>query len=94
MSELRDRYGPPPEAVRHLEEYGRIRVLADRLGVETIDRDGATVLIKLRPDATGQRLNLERLLRTVGERADARLVPPGTIKLDSEDAGPGAGPAA
>src|SRR5439155_6603885 len=52
LSELRDRYGPLPEAAEHLAQYGRIRILADRLGVETIDREGQSVLIKLRPDAT------------------------------------------
>src|SRR5262245_62723515 len=49
LSELRDRYGPLPETVRHLEQYGRIRILADRLGVESIDREGQTVVIKVRP---------------------------------------------
>jgi transcription-repair coupling factor (superfamily II helicase) len=82
MSELRDRYGPPPEAVAHLEEYGRIRILADKLGVESIDREGQSVLIKLRPDAKGERLNLERLIKVIGSRGDAALVPPSTIKLD------------
>jgi transcription-repair coupling factor (superfamily II helicase) len=82
LSELRDRYGPLPEAVEHLEQYGRIRILADRLGVETIDREGQAVLIKLRPDARGQRLNLERLIQVIGARGDATLVPPAAIKLD------------
>ena len=41
--ELRDRYGPIPEAVEHLEQYGRIRIMADRLGVESIDRDLAAI---------------------------------------------------
>jgi transcription-repair coupling factor (superfamily II helicase) len=82
LSELRDRYGPLPAAVEHLEQYGRIRILADRLGVETIDREGQSVLIKLRPDAKGQRLNLERLIQVIGARGDSTLVPPASIKLD------------
>ena len=82
LSELRDRYGPLPEAVEHLEQYGRIRILADRLGVETIDREGQSVLIKLRPDAKGQRLNLERMIKVIGARGDAALVPPTSIRLD------------
>ena len=44
LSELRDRYGPLPETVEHLEQYGRIRIMADRLGVESIDREGQTVV--------------------------------------------------
>jgi transcription-repair coupling factor (superfamily II helicase) len=82
LSELRDRYGPLPENVEHLEQYGRIRILADRLGVETVDREGQSVVIKFRPDAKGQRLNLERLIRVIGARGDATLVPPSTMKLD------------
>ncbi|MSO55847.1 MAG: transcription-repair coupling factor [Acidobacteria bacterium] len=82
LSELRDRYGPPPETVAHLEQYGRIRILADRLGVESIDRDAQTVAIKFRPDSQGTRLNVERMIRVIGARGDTALMPPATIKLD------------
>ena len=40
VDEVRDRYGPPPTAVLNLADFARIRVLADGLGLETIDRDG------------------------------------------------------
>ena len=53
LIELRDRYGPVPETVEHLEQYGRIRIMADRLGVESIDREAQTVVIKFRPDSAG-----------------------------------------
>jgi transcription-repair coupling factor (superfamily II helicase) len=82
LMELRDRYGPVPETVEHLEQYGRIRIMADRLGIESIDREAQTVVIKFRPDSQGGRLNVERLLRVVTGRSDTRLVPPATIKLD------------
>jgi transcription-repair coupling factor (superfamily II helicase) len=93
LSELRDRYGPVPETVEHLEQYGRIRIMADRLGIESIDREGQTVVIKIRPDSEGRRLNVERLLRVVGGRGDTTLVPPGTIKLDLRAAAGPKGPA-
>jgi transcription-repair coupling factor (superfamily II helicase) len=82
LTELRDRYGPIPEAIEHLEQYGRIRILADKLGVESIDREAQTVIIKFRPDSQGKRLNVDRLLRVIGARGDATLVPPATIKLE------------
>jgi transcription-repair coupling factor (superfamily II helicase) len=82
LNELRDRYGPLPDAVEHLEQYGRIRILADRLGVESIDREGQTVIIKIRPDAKAERLNVERLIKVIGARGDATLLPPATIKVD------------
>ena len=54
----RDRPGPrraarslrPAAGVRaNLADYGRIRVMADRLGIESIDREGQTVVFKFRP---------------------------------------------
>ena len=54
LEEARDRYGTPPASVLNLAEYGRIRVMADRLGVETIDREGSLVVIKFRQQARGR----------------------------------------
>ena len=51
LDEATDRYGPPPDSLLNLADYGRIRVMADRLGVESIDRDGRTVVLKFRPQA-------------------------------------------
>lgn len=98
LGELRDRYGPLPDAVEHLEQYGRIRILADRLGVESLDREGQTVVIKFRPDEKARRLNVERLIKVVAARGDAALVPPATIKMDlrapvARADGPGVSPA-
>ena len=42
MDEVRDRYGPPPESVLNLAEYASIRLLADRIGLESLDREGQT----------------------------------------------------
>ena len=88
IGELRDRYGPVPETVEYLEQYGRIRIMADTLGIESIDREAQTVVIKIRPDGGGRRLNVDRLLKVVASRADTTLVPPGTIKLDVRPVAP------
>jgi transcription-repair coupling factor (superfamily II helicase) len=82
LGELRDRYGPIPETVEHLEQYGRIRIMADRLGVESIDREAQTVIVKFRPDGGAKRLNVDRLLRVVASGGDTTLLPPATIKVD------------
>ncbi len=80
MDEIRDRYGPPPDSVLSLEAFGRIRILADRLGVESLDRQGSTVVLKFRDD--GRRApDPARLIRIIRDRSDVQLVPPGTIKL-------------
>jgi transcription-repair coupling factor (superfamily II helicase) len=86
LAGIRDRYGAPPESVLNLAEYGRIRVLADHLGVETIDREGRLVVIKFRPRA---KVDPTRLIKVVHEHPEATLVPPGSLKLDLEAAMPG-----
>jgi transcription-repair coupling factor (superfamily II helicase) len=81
VDEIRDRYGALPSSVLNLVEYGRIRVAADRLGVETIDREGQAVVIRFRQNA---RIDPLRLVKVVGEWPGATLVPPVSLKLSLE----------
>jgi transcription-repair coupling factor (superfamily II helicase) len=74
-----DRYGPLPDSLLNLADYGRIRVMADRLRIDTIDREHRTVVIKFRPQA---RLDPARLVNLVRRRGDLTLVPPAGLKLD------------
>ncbi len=83
LEEMRDRYGAPPDAVLNLAEYGRIRIMADRLGIETIDREGRLVVLKFRPQA---RIDPVRLVNIVHDWPGATLVPPVSVKLDLEAA--------
>ncbi len=78
LEEAQDRYGPLPMSVLNLADYGRIRVMADRLGVESIDRDGRTVVIKFRPQT---KLDPVRLVALVNQRPELTLVPPSGLKL-------------
>jgi transcription-repair coupling factor (superfamily II helicase) len=79
MEEIRDRYGPPPLPVLNLADYGRIRVLADALRVESIEREGTLVVIRFREKA---KVDPVRLVRLVRERGDLQLIPPVSLKLD------------
>ena len=79
IAEVRDRYGAPPASVENLAEYAAIRLLADRIGVESLDREGHLVVLKFRADA---KLDPNWLFRVVQSRGDVTLVPPGTLKLD------------
>jgi len=79
IEEVRDRYGPPPDSVLNLAEYAAIRVLADRIRAASLDREGDTVVLKFRPDAT---VDPARLFRLVQQRGDLRLIPPGTLRMD------------
>ena len=74
VDEIRDRYGAPPDSVLNLAEYAAIRLMADRLGLESLDRDGQTVVLKFRPDA---KLDPAWLFRVVQQRGDITLIPPG-----------------
>ena len=85
VDEVRDRYGPPPTAVLNLADFARIRVLADNLGIETVDRDGPLVVFKFREKA---KVDPMRLIGMVQERADLTLLPPSTVKLDLRPAPP------
>jgi transcription-repair coupling factor (superfamily II helicase) len=91
LEEADDRYGPVPDALLNLADYGRIRVMADRLGVESIDREGRTVVLKFGPKA---KLDPVRLVSLVGQRADLTLVPPGSLKLNLDTPAQGAPPKA
>jgi transcription-repair coupling factor (superfamily II helicase) len=79
MEEVRDRYGPPPVPVLNLADYGRIRVMADDLGIEALERDGRLVVIRF-----GQKAKVDpvKVLAKVRERGDLQLIPPSTLKLD------------
>ena len=85
-----DRYGPLPASVLNLADYGRIRIMADKLGIETIDREARVVVLKFRPQA---KVDPVRLVSLVRQRPDLTLVPPAALKLSLDGAG-GSGPAA
>jgi transcription-repair coupling factor (superfamily II helicase) len=81
LDDVRERYGPLPPAVLNLAGYGRIRVNADRLGVESIDREGRMVVIRFRPTA---KVDPVRLVKMVAAWPGATLVPPASLRLDLE----------
>ncbi len=85
LEEAEDRYGALPDAVLNLADYGRIRVMADRLGVEAIDREGRAVVLKFRPQA---KMDPARLISLVRQRGDLTLAPPASLKLSMEKPSP------
>jgi transcription-repair coupling factor (superfamily II helicase) len=83
LDEAVDRYGALPTSVLNLADYGRIRVMADELGIDTIDREGRSVVLKFRPQA---RVDPVRLVALVRQRADLTLVPPAALRLNLDGA--------
>jgi transcription-repair coupling factor (superfamily II helicase) len=78
LDEAADRYGEPPVSVLNLADYGRIRVMADRLGIDTIDRDASSIVLKFRPQA---KVDPARLVSLVRQRSDLALVPPAALRM-------------
>ena len=87
LEEAADRYGPLPVSVLNLADYGRIRVMADQLGIDSIDRDAHSVVLKFRPQA---KVDPVRLVALVRQRSDLTLVPPAALRLALAQA-PGSG---
>jgi transcription-repair coupling factor (superfamily II helicase) len=85
LEEAVDRYGPLPDSVLNLADYGRIRVMADRLRIETVDREGRSVVLKFRPQAKIDPVGLVALVR---QRSDLTLVPPAALRLSLDEPPP------
>jgi transcription-repair coupling factor (superfamily II helicase) len=79
LAEVRDRYGPPPESVVNLARYSSIRILADRLRVEAIDREGSSIVFRFRPGG----VDPVRVVGLVNRRPDITLVPPSSLRLNA-----------
>jgi len=77
-SELEDRYGAPPPAVRNLLEYATLKLLATRVGVTGIDRRREQVSIKFRQNAV---IDPGRLAQFVSSQRGAQFSPDGTLKF-------------
>ena len=86
LAELEDRYGPLPDAVRLLAGFSQLKTLAERMGVETMDRRGGGVNIKFHPES---RVDPQKLMRLVGESDGAQFTPAGVLRLPLPPLGSG-----
>ncbi|MGE5570664.1 MAG: transcription-repair coupling factor [Rhodospirillales bacterium] len=77
-AELADRYGPAPEAVAHLLEYSVLKSLAEKLGIEAIDRRQGQLNIKFHGES---RVDPARLMALVKETKGAQFTPAGVLRL-------------
>ncbi|MCU0256447.1 MAG: transcription-repair coupling factor [Vicinamibacterales bacterium] len=82
LVEVRDRYGPLPDSMLNLAAYGKIRVLADRMGLESIDRKGGHVIFKFRENAGSRAPDPGHVMRLVRERGDLLIQPPASLRMD------------
>ena len=77
-SELQDRYGPPPPAVRNLLEYASLKLLCMRVGVNSIERKRDFVTFKFPQNAS---VDPEQLARFVSSHRGAQFTPDGMLRF-------------
>jgi len=80
--EIEDRFGELPQSVENLLSYGKIKFLAQRAGINSIDRISDRLIIKF---FSSSRFDIKRLLRLI-EKHRGSLTPQGvlTLKLENE----------
>jgi len=83
--ELEDRYGTVPEAVRNLLAYSALKTLAERIGVEAVDRRHNVLTVKFHRET---RVDPGRLMRLVEKTRGAQFTPAGVLLLPLEGQSP------
>ena len=86
LRELEDRYGPPPRPVENLLAYAALKVLAERLRIESIEQRQGTASVRFHPET---RVSPARLVDFVRGTPGALLDPSGVLRFTVERA-PGA----
>ena len=83
-AEIEDRYGRIPRGVENLFAYGRLRKLAERLFVASIDKVGSQVAIKLAENA---KVGPEKLMSFLAKNEGASFSPSGILRIEIGDDG-------
>jgi transcription-repair coupling factor (superfamily II helicase) len=85
--QLEDRYGPVPEAVRNLLDYSALKTLAERLGIEAVDRRHNVLNVKFHQET---RADPARLMNIIRKTPGASFTPAGVLLLPMDgQTGPG-----
>ncbi|MGH9506430.1 MAG: transcription-repair coupling factor [Terriglobales bacterium] len=81
--ELRDRYGPPPAAVRNLLDYAALKAACRQVGIEALERKREGLQVKFARAASGAppRFDPARLAELAAQTPGARLTPQGVLTL-------------
>ena len=84
-AEIEDRYGRIPRSVENLFEYARLRKLAERVAIVSVDRASDGVAIKLGESA---RISPEKLMRYLDENEGTSFSPNGILRIPVKTADP------
>ena len=84
-AEIEDRYGRIPRSVENLFAYGRLRKLAEQMGLVSIDKTAEGVAIKLGETAL---VSPEKLMKFLEEEEGAAFSPIGILRVPIKTADP------
>ncbi len=87
LEEMQDRYGAAPGAVLNLIKFSVLKSMAQKLGIEAIDRRQGIASIKFHKES---RVDPARLMSMVQSTKDAQFTPAGVLRLPLDGTG-GAG---
>ena len=79
--EMTDRFGPVPEPVENLIEYGRIKASAEKLRIKSIDRSDGNLFLQFTSDAP---FHPETILNFVRKHKGSTFSPAGVLKYPGE----------
>ncbi|HYM11080.1 MAG TPA: transcription-repair coupling factor [Bryobacterales bacterium] len=82
--ELQDRYGPLPEGVANLLAYAGLKMVAERMRVDAIDRRQDRISVKFNEGAA---VDPEKLMAFVASSPGAEFTPAGVLKFSVNGAG-------
>ncbi len=71
--ELEDRFGPPPQSVQNLLYLLRVKIMAQRAGVHTIQREGESLILRTDRIPRAAQQTLQRRLEPVGRVASNQV---------------------
>lgn len=78
LEEMEDRYGPVPGAVRLLVEFSQLKSLAQKAGIEAIDRRQGMLNVKFHQEA---KIDPNQLMGLVSGTPGAQFTPAGILRL-------------
>jgi transcription-repair coupling factor (superfamily II helicase) len=78
-SELQDRYGPPPQAVRNLIDYALLKSRAERMRIESIERRRNQWTLRFRADS---KVDAAQLMKFVSATRGASFSPQGVLQCE------------
>jgi transcription-repair coupling factor (superfamily II helicase) len=78
LAEMEDRYGPAPEAVRTLLKFSALKSVAQKLGIEAVDRRQGALNVKFHKES---RIDPTRLMNLVSQTEGAQFTPAGVLRI-------------